>query len=72
MGLSQVMFPVVLLLSVTGLVVGVLQSNERFTIRAFAAVVWNLVILLFMIVLRHRFDGGNGLCRRSTSSLTPR
>lgn len=60
-GLSQVMFPVVLLLSVTGLVVGILQSNERFTIPAFAPVVWNLVILLFMIVLRHRFHGGNEL-----------
>jgi putative peptidoglycan lipid II flippase len=60
-GLSQVMFPVVLLLSLTGLVVGVLQSNERFTIPAFAPVVWNLVILLFMVVLRHRFHDGNEL-----------
>lgn len=60
-GLSQVMFPVVLLLSVTGLVVGILQSNQRFTVPAFAPVVWNLVILLFMIVLRHRFHGGNQL-----------
>ena len=60
-GLSQVMFPVVLLLSVTGLVVGILQSNQRFTIPAFAPVVWNLVILLFMIVLRHKFHGGNQL-----------
>jgi putative peptidoglycan lipid II flippase len=60
-GLSQVMFPVMLLLSVTGLVIGVLQSRDRFTVPAVAPVVWNLVILLLMIVLRPEFHGGNQL-----------
>ena len=35
-GLSRVLFPVVLLLSLTGLLVGILQSYDRFTIPALA------------------------------------
>ncbi len=44
-GLSQVLFPVVLLLSLTGLLVGILQAYDQFTIPALAPAVWNLVIL---------------------------
>jgi len=56
-GLSQVLFPVVLLLSLTGLLVGILQSYDQFTIPAIAPAVWNLVILVLLIVLRPRFHG---------------
>ncbi len=56
-GLSRVLFPVVLLLSLTGLVVGILQSYDQFTIPAIAPAVWNLVILVLLIALRPHFHG---------------
>lgn len=48
-GLSQVMFPIVLLLGLTGLVMGILQSYGEFTTSAFAPVLWNIVILVGLI-----------------------
>ena len=54
-GLSRVLFPVVLLLSLTGLLVGVLQAYDEFTIPAIAPAVWNVVILVLLIVLRPEF-----------------
>ncbi len=57
-GLSQVLFPVVLLLGLIGLLVGVLQSYEHFTIPAISPAVWNLVIIVLLIVLRPHFQGG--------------
>jgi putative peptidoglycan lipid II flippase len=58
-GLSRVLFPVVLLLSLTGLLVGILQSYDEFTIPALAPAVWNLVILIGLVVLYHRFSGAD-------------
>jgi putative peptidoglycan lipid II flippase len=58
-GLSRVLFPVVLLLSLTGLLVGILQSYDEFTIPAIAPAVWNLVILVLLIVLHNQFHGDN-------------
>jgi putative peptidoglycan lipid II flippase len=58
-GLSQVLFPVVLLLSLTGLMVGILQSYDEFTIPALAPAVWNMVILILLVVLKPQFHGGN-------------
>ena len=58
-GLSQVLFPVVLLLSLTGLFVGILQSYDEFTIPALAPAVWNLVILVLLVVLHSQFHGEN-------------
>jgi putative peptidoglycan lipid II flippase len=57
-GLSQVLFPVVLLLGVTGLLTGILQSYEHFTIPALAPAVWNVVIIVLLVVLRPHFHGG--------------
>jgi putative peptidoglycan lipid II flippase len=57
-GLSQILFPVVLLLGLTGLLVGVLQSYEHFTIPAISPAVWNLVIIVGLVVLRPHFHGG--------------
>jgi putative peptidoglycan lipid II flippase len=54
-GLSRVLFPVVLLLSLTGLLVGILQSYDEFTIPAIAPAVWNVVILVLLVALRHQF-----------------
>jgi putative peptidoglycan lipid II flippase len=56
-GLSQILFPVVLLLSLTGLLVGILQSYDEFTIPALAPAVWNLVILVLLIALHSHFHG---------------
>ncbi len=55
-GLSRVLFPVVLLLSLTGLLVGILQSYDEFSIPALAPAVWNLVILGGLVGLRGSFS----------------
>ncbi len=56
-GLSRVLFPVVLLLSLTGLLVGILQSYDHFTIPALAPALWNVVIVVGLVVLHGRFHG---------------
>ena len=60
-GLAQVLFPVILLLGLTGLLVGILQSYDEFTIPALAPAAWNLVIVVVLIVLRDRFHGHDQL-----------
>jgi putative peptidoglycan lipid II flippase len=44
-GLSQVLFPMVALLGVSGIIVGVLNSYEHFTVPALSPVVWNVAII---------------------------
>jgi len=56
-GLSRVLFPVVLLLSLTGLLVGILQAYDEFTVPAVAPAVWNVVIIVLLVVLHGRFHG---------------
>jgi putative peptidoglycan lipid II flippase len=51
-GLAQVMFPVVLLIGVNGLLVGILQSYDRFSLAAISPLVWNIVIIAGIFVLR--------------------
>jgi putative peptidoglycan lipid II flippase len=58
-GLSQVLFPVVLLLGLNGLLVGILQSYDHFTIPAISPAVWNIVIIVLLVVLAPRFHGNN-------------
>ncbi len=48
-GLSQVLFPIVVLLGLTGLVMGILQSYGEFSTSAFAPVLWNIAILIGLI-----------------------
>jgi putative peptidoglycan lipid II flippase len=57
-GLSQILFPVVLILGLNGLLVGVLQSYDHFSIPAISPAVWNVVILVVLLVLRPHFRGG--------------
>jgi putative peptidoglycan lipid II flippase len=45
-GLARVLFPIVLVLGLTGIVVGILNSYDHFTVPALSPVAWNLVILL--------------------------
>ncbi|MFN8175214.1 MAG: murein biosynthesis integral membrane protein MurJ [Solirubrobacteraceae bacterium] len=56
-GLSQVLFPIVVLLGLNGLVVGILHSYEHFTVPAIAPLVWNVVIIVGLVVLRPAFHG---------------
>ncbi len=56
-GLSRVMFPVILLLGLNGLLVGILQSFDHFTIPAISPAIWNAVIIVLLVVLAHHFHG---------------
>jgi putative peptidoglycan lipid II flippase len=56
-GLSRVLFPIVILLGVNGLLVGVLNANDHFTIPAISPLVWNLVIIVALVVLTPLFEG---------------
>jgi putative peptidoglycan lipid II flippase len=47
--LSQLMFPIVPLLALTGLVMSILQAHGKFAPTAFAPVVWNVVILVALL-----------------------
>ncbi len=58
--MTQILFPVVLLLGLSGVLTGILQSYDEFTIPALAPVVWNLVIIVLTIVLLHH-SGGQGV-----------
>ena len=58
--LTQIMFPVVLALGLTGMLVGVLQSYDEFSTAALAPVVWNAVILVLLIALHSSF-GHDGI-----------
>ena len=56
-GLSQVLFPVILLLGLNGLLVGILQSYDHFTIPAISPAVWNIVIIVLLVLLAPHFHG---------------
>ncbi len=60
-GLAQVLFPVVLLLGLTGLLVGILQSFDEFTMPAIAPAVWNVVIIVLLVALRPHFHSHLGI-----------
>jgi putative peptidoglycan lipid II flippase len=54
--LSRVLFPVVALLGVSGVVVGMLNTYERFSIPALTPVFWNLTIILGLVLGVPRAD----------------
>ncbi len=60
-GLAQVLFPIVVLLGINGLVVGILNSYEHFSLPAFAPLAWNAVIIIVLITLRGQFEGPDQL-----------
>jgi putative peptidoglycan lipid II flippase len=49
-GLSRVLFPIVALLGVSGIVVGILNSYEHFTVPALTPVFWNLAIIVGLVI----------------------
>jgi putative peptidoglycan lipid II flippase len=60
-GLSRVLFPVVLVLGLNGLVVGILNAYDHFTIPALSPLVWNLVILACLIGSQQVLTGDDQL-----------
>ncbi len=56
-GLARVLFPVVLILGLNGLLVGILQSYDHFSIPAISPAVWNVVILVLLLAIRPHFHG---------------
>src|SRR3954463_15515538 len=55
-GLSRVLFPIVTLLGVSGIVVGILNSYERFTVPALSPVFWNIAIIVGLVIGVPRSD----------------
>ena len=49
--LSRIMFPIVVLLGLTGLVAAVLQAAGQFGITAFVPVLWNVIIIVGLIAV---------------------
>ena len=58
-GLAQLMFPIVVMLALSGLVVGMLNSFEHFSVPALAPVAWNLVIIGALVGLTPVFPDGD-------------
>ena len=65
-GLSRVLFPIVALLGVSGIVVGILNSYDQFTVPALSPVFWNLAIIAGLVL------GVPRATDRSTSSTSTR
>jgi putative peptidoglycan lipid II flippase len=49
-GLSRVLFPIVVLLGLTGILVGILNSYDHFTVPALTPVFWNLAIIAGLVI----------------------
>src|SRR3989475_4675938 len=49
-GLSRVLFPIVVLLGLSGIVVGILNSYEHFAVPALTPVFWNLAIIAGLVI----------------------
>lgn len=55
--LSQLMFPIVVLLALTGVAMALLQMAGRFGPTAFAPVLWNALIIVALIAITPLFEG---------------
>jgi len=49
-GLSRVLFPIVVLLGLSGIVVGILNTYHHFAVPALAPVAWNLIIVVGLVL----------------------
>jgi putative peptidoglycan lipid II flippase len=56
-GLARVLFPIVVLLGLSGIVVGILNSYDHFTVPALTPVVWNIAIIAGLLIGVPRADG---------------
>lgn len=57
--LAQIMFPIVVLLGLTGLAAAVLQASGQFGATAFAPVLWNVVIIGVLVGVTPVLHGGD-------------
>jgi putative peptidoglycan lipid II flippase len=57
--LSQVLFPILVLLGISGIVVGILNSYDRFGAFAIAPLFWNLTIIAVLVLVEPLFHGQN-------------
>src|SRR4029453_4385209 len=55
--LSQVLFPILILLGMSGVVVGILNSYDRFGAFAISPLFWNLTIIAVLVGLEPAFSG---------------
>ena len=60
-GLSRVLFPIVVLLGINGLLVGILNAYDHFSIPALSPLVWNVVIIGLLVALKPAFHGSDQL-----------
>jgi putative peptidoglycan lipid II flippase len=58
--MTQILLPVVLLLGLSGVLTGILQSYDEFSLPALAPVLWNVVIIVLTVLLRDH-TGGHGV-----------
>jgi len=58
-GLSQVLFPILVMLGISGVVVGVLNSYNRFGVFAIAPLFWNIAIIAVLVGLAPAFPKGD-------------
>src|SRR5207302_11443369 len=56
-GLARVLFPIVVLLGLSGIVVGILNSYDHFTVPALTPVFWNIAIIIGLVIGVPRADG---------------
>ena len=59
-GLSRVLFPIVVLLGLSGIVVGILNTHDHFTVPALTPVFWNLAIIVGLVIGVPTQDGESG------------
>jgi putative peptidoglycan lipid II flippase len=55
--LSQILFPILVMLGVTGMVVGILNSYDRFGAFAISPFFWNVAIIAVLVGLEPLFNG---------------
>jgi len=60
-GLSRVLFPIVLMLGINGLLVGILNAYDQFSIQALSPLIWNVVILVLLVATKPFFEGDDEL-----------
>src|SRR5204862_3143593 len=49
-GLSRVLFPIVVLLGLSGIIVGILNSYDHFSVPALTPVFWNIAIIIGLLI----------------------
>ena len=57
--LSRILFPIVVLLGIFGLIVGILNSYEHFSVPALSPVFWNLAIIAGLVIGVPQADSDN-------------